>query len=95
MPVSINDIKYLASLARLEFNEDEEKKLKEYLNRILNYISKLDELNVERQDMLVNPYHIENKFRKDIVEESLKINDVVENSPEHVENYIVVPRIIE
>lgn len=95
MPISTKDIKYAAELARLEFKEDEEKELEIYLNRILKYISRLDELDVEKESILVSPYHMENKFRKDIVEDSLEIDKVIENSPEHIENYIVVPRIIE
>lgn len=95
MSISREDIKYTAKLARLEFNEYEETKLIEYFNHILKYISQLDKLDVEKEDVLVNPYEMENRFREDIVEQSLKPNVVMKNSPRHSENYILVPKIMD
>lgn len=95
MSVSMDDIKYVSSLARLEFSESEGRELKGYLDRILKYISRLDELDAEDEEELVNPYYMKCKFREDVVEESLNIDDVIGNSPKHIENYIVVPRIME
>lgn len=94
MLITRKDIKYVANLARLEFKEDEETKLIDELNEILGYIDKLNELDVEDEDELINPYYIENKFRDDNVEKSMEVNKVLENSPQHIENYIVVPKII-
>lgn len=94
MFITRKDVKYVANLARLEFKEDEETKLIDELNEILGYIDKLNELDVEDEDELINPYYIENKFRDDNVEKSMEINKVLENSPQHIENYIVVPKII-
>lgn len=94
MFITRKDVKYVANLARLEFKEDEETKLIDELNEILGYIDKLNELEVEDEDELINPYYIENKFRDDNVEKSMEINKVLENSPQHIENYIVVPKII-
>lgn len=95
MSVSKKDVEYVAELARLEFNEDEKKGLINDLNSVLGYVDKLNELNTDNVDIIVNPYYIENKFREDEVEESMDLKDVIKNSPKNLEEYIVVPKIIE
>ena len=38
-------------------------------------MKKLEELDTENEDIIVNPYYIENKFRNDEVEESMSIDE--------------------
>lgn len=95
MSVSKKDVEYVAHLARLDFNEQEKEILLDDLNKVLHYIEKLSELDTENVDIIVNPYYIENKFREDKVEESMNVKQVIENAPQKLEGYVVVPRIIE
>lgn len=94
MSVSIKDVEYVAELARLSFDEEEKQGLAEDLNQILGYVEKLGELDTEKEDIIVNPYYIENKFREDEVEPSLNLQDVLKNAPDNLEEYVVVPQII-
>lgn len=95
MAVSKKDVDYVAQLARLSFTDEETESLINDLNGILNYMDKLNELNTENVDIVVNPYYMENKFREDNVEQSMELNDVLLNAPEKLEEYIVVPKVIE
>lgn len=95
MAVSKKDVEYVAELARLDFNEEEKLSLIDDLNKVLEYMEKLNRLDTENVDIIVNPYYIENKFREDEVESSLSLNEVIENSPQNLEEYILVPKIIE
>ncbi|AGK96424.1 Asp-tRNA(Asn)/Glu-tRNA(Gln) amidotransferase subunit GatC [Clostridium pasteurianum] len=95
MAVSKNDVEYVAELARLSFNEEEKEELINDLNKVLGYIEKLDELNTEDTDIIVNPYYIENKFREDEIEPSMELKSVLDNAPQKLEEYIMVPKIIE
>ena len=95
MSVSKKDVEYVAELARLSFTEEEKNELIGDLNSVLGYIEKLDELDTKDTDIIVNPYYIENKFREDEVEPSMELNYVLENAPQILEEYIVVPKIIE
>jgi aspartyl-tRNA(Asn)/glutamyl-tRNA(Gln) amidotransferase subunit C len=94
MSVSKKDVEYVAELARLSFGEDEKDSLAEDLNQILAYVEKLGELDTENEDIIVNPYYIENKFREDEVTPSMKLEDVLKNAPETLEEYVLVPTII-
>jgi glutamyl-tRNA(Gln) and/or aspartyl-tRNA(Asn) amidotransferase, C subunit len=95
MAVTKNDVEYVAELARLSFNEEEKVELIGNMNVILGYIDKLNELDTDSVDITVNPYYVENKFREDIVEKSMPLKEVIDNSPQNLEEYIVVPKIIE
>lgn len=94
MAVSIKDVDYVAELAKLSFDESEKEGLAEDLNQILAYVEKLGELDTENEDIIVNPYYIENKYREDVVVPSLKLEDVTKNAPDTLEEYLVVPAII-
>ncbi|MCR1934234.1 Asp-tRNA(Asn)/Glu-tRNA(Gln) amidotransferase subunit GatC [Clostridium tepidum] len=95
MSVSKKDVEYVAELARLEFKEEEKDNFVNDLNKILNYMEKLDELNTDDVDIVVNPYYIENKYREDNIEKSMKLEEVIENAPESLEEYVIVPKVID
>lgn len=95
MAVSKKDVEYVAELARLSFTEEEKESLAHDLNSVLGYIDKLNELDTDNVNIIVNPYYIENKFREDVVEPSMDLKDVIKNSPKNLEEYIIVPKIIE
>lgn len=95
MLVTKKDVEHVAELARIELSETEKENMIDDLNKILDYVNKLEELDTENEDIIVNPYYIENKFRSDEVEESMSIDEVMMNAPEKLEEYVLVPRIIE
>ncbi|MDD3224718.1 MAG: Asp-tRNA(Asn)/Glu-tRNA(Gln) amidotransferase subunit GatC [Clostridium sp.] len=95
MAVSKKDVDYVAYLARLDFTEEEKENLIGSLNSVLGYVEKLNELDTENTDILVNPYYIENKYREDNIEDSMELKSVLDNAPKKLEEYIVVPKIIE
>ncbi|MDV3427944.1 MAG: Asp-tRNA(Asn)/Glu-tRNA(Gln) amidotransferase subunit GatC [Bacillota bacterium] len=95
MSVTKSDVEYVADLARLSFKEEEKEELIGNLNVILGYVDKLNELDTDSVDITVNPYYVENKFREDIVEKSMPLKEVIDNSPQNIEEYVVVPKIIE
>lgn len=95
MSVSKKDVEYVAQLAKLSLTDEEEKSYEKDLNSILDYMEKLNKLNTDNADIIVNPVYIENRFREDEVQESLDEKNVIKNSPQNLEEYIVVPKIIE
>lgn len=95
MSVSKKDVEHVAELARLYFTEEEKVDLIQDLNNILGYIEKLNELDTENDDIIVNPYYIENKLREDEVKPSMELNEVLANAPSKLEEYFLVPKVIE
>ena len=95
MSVSKKDVEYVADLARISFSEDEKQGLIHDLNSVLDYMEKLNSLDTEDVDIIVNPIYIENKFREDQIKPSMTSKDVIMNAPNNLEEYILVPKVLE
>lgn len=95
MSVTKKDVEYVAELARLSFTEEEKEALTHDLNSVLGYIEKLNELDTENVDIIVNPYYIENRLREDEIKPSMDLQDVLSNAPDKLEEYFLVPKVIE
>jgi aspartyl-tRNA(Asn)/glutamyl-tRNA(Gln) amidotransferase subunit C len=88
-------VEYVAKLARIKISEEEREFLSEQLSRILDYIDKLKELNVENTEALRNLYFENNVFRKDQAIASGLSEDILKNAPSRQENYFKVPKVID
>ena len=95
MAVSKKDVDYIKELAKLHINEEESEGLVKDLNMILSYVDKLQELDTEEVEILVNPLYIENVYREDVVEESPHAEDFLKNAPERADDYLKVPSVID
>lgn len=95
MSVTKKDVEYVATLARLSFTENEKETLIQDLNKILTYVDKLNELNTDDVEVIVNPYYIENKYREDNIEASMPVESVLANAPGILESYILVPKMLD
>ncbi len=95
MSVTKKDVEYVAELSRLSFSEKEKEALIEDLNKVLGYVEKLNTLDTEDVEIIVNPIYMENKFREDEVEPSMPLTKVLQNAPQKLESYILVPKVLD
>ncbi len=94
MSVTLKDVEHIASLAKLEFNTGELEEFTVELNKILEYVEKLNELDTENVEPLSYPVPAQNVFRDDILVESLPREKALENAPEKDEQFFKVPKVI-
>ena len=95
MKISREEVEHVAKLARLRLTEEEKEKFGKQLNRILEYVEKLNELNTEKVESTSHVVPLKNVLREDEVQPSLPVEDVLSNAPDKKGNYFKVPRIIE
>jgi aspartyl-tRNA(Asn)/glutamyl-tRNA(Gln) amidotransferase subunit C len=88
------DVEYLSKLARIELKEEEKIKFEKDLEKILEYVSKLNEVNTENIPPSYHVLPIKNVFREDIPEKSTQKKEILKNAPDRDENFFKVPRII-
>ena len=91
----MDDVRRVANLARLEFSSDEEEKLVLELNRILQYMEKLNELDTDGVEPTSHVMPMVNAFRSDVADEFPHIGELLEQAPEMKERYYKVPRILD
>ncbi|NIO07050.1 MAG: Asp-tRNA(Asn)/Glu-tRNA(Gln) amidotransferase subunit GatC [Deltaproteobacteria bacterium] len=95
MSLTRDDVKRVATLARMELTPKEEEQLTKQLGSILHYIDKLNELDTEKVEPLAHVGDIVNAFREDRVTNTPATDPLLANAPDREEDYIKVPNIIE
>ena len=93
--ITIQEVEHVAKLARLEFNEDEKKRLAEQLGRILDYIDQLNEMDTTDVEPTSHVIPVKNVVRPDVVKPSLSRDEALANAPSNVGGLFEVPKIVE
>ena len=88
-------VEKVASLARIELKGEALDKMTDRLGGILTWIEQLAEVNTDGVEPLAKVMDIELPQRKDEVTDGGDPKKVLANAPEEVENYYVVPKIVE
>ena len=94
MKVSKKDIDHIAKLARLKFNDEEAAKMQDEMNKILEYVEKLNELDTSGIEPLTHVLDLKNVTREDLVEQTLTADDMLKNAPSKTEKFFRVPKVI-
>jgi aspartyl-tRNA(Asn)/glutamyl-tRNA(Gln) amidotransferase subunit C len=94
MKITPEEVEHVARLARLEVSPAEKEELTRQMNRILQYVEKLNELDTTGVPPTSHVIDLKNAFREDLVEGSLPRDVSLENAPESNGVEFVVPRII-
>jgi aspartyl-tRNA(Asn)/glutamyl-tRNA(Gln) amidotransferase subunit C len=92
--ITPEEVEHVARLARLELGPLEKEGLTRQMNRILQYMEKLNELDTTGVPATSHVIDLNNAFREDLVESSLPREVSLENAPEANGVDFVVPRII-
>ena len=85
----------MAVLARLTFDREEEERLVQDLNQMLDYVAALDVLDTSDVPPTTHVLPLQNVFRKDEVRESLSQEAALANAPSAGHGHFRVPRVIE
>lgn len=88
-------VEYVANLARIKVTSREKSFLGEQLSKIIGYVDKLKELNVEGVEPMRGLHVSKNIFREDKAIPSTCQEDILKNSPLQEGNYFKIPKIIE
>jgi aspartyl-tRNA(Asn)/glutamyl-tRNA(Gln) amidotransferase subunit C len=88
-------IDQLAHLARLEFDQQAKQNILNDLNRIVDYIDQLNELDTSNIEPLIYLTPNQNILREDEVKEVLKKEDALANAPKKDSDYFRVPKVIQ
>lgn len=92
--ISLEKVRHVAHLARLELREDEEARMTEQMNDILSYMEKLNELDTSDIPPTTHAIQQQNVFRPDLARDSLAREEAVANAPESDGVSFIVPKII-
>jgi aspartyl-tRNA(Asn)/glutamyl-tRNA(Gln) amidotransferase subunit C len=95
MSITAEEIERIAKLAKLEFSQDEKEQFRQEFGKILTYIEKISEVDVEGVEPLASIEGLENVSRNDEMVPSLSAQEALSNAPRHNEVFIKVPKVLE
>ena len=94
--MEVNDalVDKLALLSRLQFNESEKAEIKKDLQRMIAFVDKLNELNLDGVDPLLFMSEEKNVLREDEIKGSISRDEALKNAPLHDGQFFKVPKVI-
>lgn len=95
LAITLDEIKWIAHLSRLELKPEELIAASTQLSSILNYINQLQEVNTDNVEPLAHALDVSNVFRDDVLKESINVNEALANAPDRQGNFYGVPAIFE
>ena len=95
MSIDNTTVKKIATLARLDVTESDIEYFVPQLQGLMKWIDQLQEVNTNDVEPLASVSEINLIWREDKVTDGDKADDVLANAPETMENFFVVPKIVE
>ncbi len=95
MKIDKKTVDKIAKLSKLKFNEKEGELILKDMNKMLDFIDQLDELDTENIEPLVHMSEEVNKLRKDINYTKISQQEALSNSPEKDSTYFKLPKVLE
>jgi len=94
--MEVNDqlMEKLAHLSRLQFNDSEKQEIKNDLQRMIGFVEKLNELNLDCVAPLLHMSEEVNVLREDEVKGSISREEALQNAPFHDDQFFKVPKVI-
>jgi aspartyl-tRNA(Asn)/glutamyl-tRNA(Gln) amidotransferase subunit C len=93
MSLSLDQVRKVAKLARLELSEPDLARMQQQLSAILAYVEELNALNTDGVEPLAHPLPVSNVFRPDEEKPSLPPAEALQNAPSKVGDYFGVPAV--
>lgn len=84
----------LAQLAKLKFSEEEKKELKTDLERMIEFVEKLKEVDTTGVEPLLHITNAVNVLREDEVKQTVTKEEALLNAPLTDGNFFKVPKVI-
>lgn len=92
--ISDETIEYVGILAKLELSGDEKEAAKKDMERMLDYIDTLNELDTEGIEPMSHVFPVNNVFREDVVTNGDGHKETLANAPKQKNNSFEVPKTI-
>lgn len=95
MSLTLDEVRKVAKLGRLELSDADLALMQQQLSSILDYVAQLNELDTMDVEPLAHPLPIVNVFRPDEPIPSLPVAAALQNAPNRIGDYFGVPAVFD
>ena len=93
--ISSETMDYVGILAKLELSLEEKEAARKDMERMLDYIDQLNELDTSQAEPLSHVFPVYNVFREDVVTNGDEREKILKNAPEQKDGAFKVPKTVE
>ncbi len=93
--ITSDEVRRIATLARLRFDDEKIEAFAEDFDRLVSYVEKLEEVDVEGVEPMTRLVDEIRAPRPDVPSEGLTQQEALKNAPEKTEGFFRVPRVVE
>ena len=94
MTIDNETVDKIAHLARLEIKDSEKAEMAADMNKVLDFMAKLNEVDTTGIEPLVYMTEITNSIREDVVVQEISHEEALQNAPEKNADYFRVAKVI-
>ena len=94
MKLDKNTVKRIADLSKLEFTSDETTAILKDMNKMLEFIDQLKELDTTNIDPLIHMTEDENILREDDAISGASQQEALKNAPSKDSTYFKIPKVL-
>ena len=91
--IGSKDVRHVAKLAELDFSDEEVEKITPQLDKILDHVARISNVDTEGISSTSHVMDINNVFREDEVTKPVSQEEALKNAPEKSEDGFSVPKI--
>lgn len=95
MEITEETVDHIAHLARLEFEGDKKTAIREDMQRIIQFMDKLREVDTENVEPLIFMTNEVNNLREDVAITTLTQEEVLKNAPKKDSDYFRIPKVLD
>jgi aspartyl-tRNA(Asn)/glutamyl-tRNA(Gln) amidotransferase subunit C len=95
MKISKQDVEKIAHLARLELNPSKTEDIQSSINKVLEWMEALNQVDTTGVEPLVHMTSSINQFREDTALQNLNRQTALDLAPDANDQYFKVPQVIE
>lgn len=94
MEITIQDVRKVARLAKLELTAEEAESYTVQLGKIVQFVEQLNSVNTDSVEPIGSVMDLHSVLRDDIVKQGLDRDQALANSPQHDDECFRVPPVI-
>jgi len=95
MSISVEQVRWVANLARLELSEGDLATMTQHLSAILDYVDQLKDVPTDGVEPLAHPLDIRNVFRADEPAPSLPADEALASAAKRQGEFFGVPAVLD
>jgi aspartyl-tRNA(Asn)/glutamyl-tRNA(Gln) amidotransferase subunit C len=95
MSLTVDEVRWVAHLARLELSPADLETMARQLSSIVDYVAQLQQVDTEGVEALAHAVELQNVFRADELTPSLPLDQALANAPQRQGDFYSVPAVLD